>query len=140
VQALRFNGYLLAFQDQSTALQTPYKYGRALYLNSTLETRYADLMLSYWRGQRFVAPLGGDLYQSVSRSVANPDFTDKNRHLLFVRLLRDFPITEAAALTVRVEPVYDFNAQLLDFSFGVYLNFRQEWLLGNVSNRVRAVR
>jgi hypothetical protein len=140
VQALRFNSYLLAFQDQSTALQTPYKYGRALYLNSTLETRYADLMLSYWRGQRFVAPLGGDLYQSVSRSVANPDFTDKNRHLLFVRLLCDFPITEAAALTVRVEPVYDFNAQLLDFSFGMYLNFRQEWLLGNVSNRARAVR
>ena len=54
-----------------------------------------------------------------------------------MRLLRDFRISDAAALTVRVEPVYDFNAQLLDFSFGVYLNFRQEWLLGNVGRRVR---
>jgi hypothetical protein len=54
-----------------------------------------------------------------------------------VRLLRDFRIADSAALTVRVEPVYDFNARLLDFSFGVYLNFRQEWLLGNASQRLR---
>ncbi|MBF9223990.1 hypothetical protein [Hymenobacter ruricola] len=137
VQAFRFNGYVLGFQDHSFAFQLPYKQGRALYLNTTLETRYADVMLSYWRGQRFVAPLGGDLYQSVSRTVADPGFTDKNRQLLFVRLLRDFRIADAAALTVRVEPVYDFNAQLLDFSLGVYLNFRQEWLLGNSGQRVR---
>jgi hypothetical protein len=55
-----------------------------------------------------------------------------------VRLLRDFRIADQAALTVRLEPVYDFNAKLLDFSFGVYLNFRQEWLLGNVGSRGRA--
>lgn len=137
IRRLRFNGYVLGFQDHSFTFQLPYKQGRALYLNGTLETRYADLMLSYWQGSRFVSPLGGDLYQSVSRTVSNPDFTDKNRQLLFVRLLRDFRVSDAAALTVRVEPVYDFNAQLLDFSFGVYLNFRQEWLLGNVSRRVR---
>ena len=137
LRALRFNGYLLGFQDRSFTSQLPYKYGRALYLNTTLETRYADLMLSYWQGQRFIAPLGGDLYQSLSRTVGNPGFTDRDRRLLLVRLLRDFRISDAAALTVRVEPVYDFNAQLLDFSLGVYLNFRQEWLLGNVGNRVR---
>ncbi|WP_143080082.1 hypothetical protein [Hymenobacter arizonensis] len=137
VRALRFNGYVLGFQDRSSTFLTPYKYGRALYLNTTLETRYADVMLSYWQGQRFVAPLGGDLYQSVSRAVFSPEFTDTNRRLLFVRLLRDFRIADSAALTVRMEPVYDFNARLLDFSFGVYLNFRQEWLLGNASQRVR---
>jgi hypothetical protein len=54
-----------------------------------------------------------------------------------VRLLRDFRISDAAALTVRVEPVYDFNARVLDFSFGVYLNFRQEWLLGNARRRAQ---
>ena len=137
LRALRFNGYVLGFQDRSFTSRLPYKYGRALYLNTTLETRYADLMLSYWQGQRFIAPLGGDLYQSLSRTVGNPGFTDRDRRLLLVRLLRDFRISDAAALTVRVEPVYDFNAQLLDFSLGVYLNFRQEWLLGNVGNRVR---
>jgi hypothetical protein len=137
-RALRFNGYVLGFQDNSpTQGQNPFKYGNGLYLNTTLETRYADVMLSYWQGSRFMAPLGGDLYQSASRTVSNPEFLDRQRKLLLVRLLRDFRISDAAALTVRVEPLYDFNAKLLDFSFGVYLNFRQEWLLGNVGKRVR---
>ena len=138
IRAFRFNGYVLGFQDHSfTAGQLPFSSGNGLYLNTTLETRYADVMLSYWQGSRFVSPLGGDLFQSLSRSVSDPNFLDRERRILVVRLLRDFRISDAAALTVRVEPLYDFNIQLLDFSFGVYLNFRQEWLLGNVSKRAR---
>jgi len=138
VRALRLSGYVLGFQDYSfTAGQFPFRYGRGLYLNTTLETRYADVMLSYWQGSRFISPLGGDLYQSASRTVSNPEFLDRQRRLLLVRLLHDFRISDAAALTARVEPVFDFNARLLDYSFGIYLNFRQEWLLGNVGQRVR---
>ncbi|GAB3588114.1 hypothetical protein [Hymenobacter daeguensis] len=138
VQTFRFNGYVLGFQDNSiTNGQLPFSYGRGLYLNGTLETHYADVMLSYWQGSRFVSPLGGDLYQSISRTVSNPDFIDRNRQILLVRLMRDFRISDAAALTVRVEPLYDFNARLLDFSFGVYLNFRQEWWLANVRRHLR---
>ena len=141
IQAFRFNGYVLGFQDHSfTAGQLPFSYGNGLYLNTTLETRYADVMLSYWQGSRFISPLGGDLFQSLSRTVSDPGFLDRERRILLVRLLRDFRISDAAALTVRVEPLYDFNIQLLDFSFGVYLNFRQEWLLGNIGKRVRVGR
>ena len=137
-RALRFNGYMLGFQDHSlTDGQLPFKYGRGLYLNTTFETHYVDLMLSYWQGSRFIAPLGGDLFQSASRTVSDPQFLDRQRQLLLLRLLRDFRISDTAALTVRVEPVYDFNIQLLDFSFGVYLNFRQDWLLSNVGKRTR---
>ena len=138
VQAVRFNGYVLGFQDYSfTKGQLPFRYGRGLYLNTTLETRYVDLMLSYWQGSRFISPLGGDLFQSASRSVSDPNFVDRERRVLLLRLLRDFRISDAAALTARVEPVFDFNTQVLDYSFGMYLNFRQEWLLGNVGKRTR---
>lgn len=138
IQGLRFSGYVLGFDDYSpTKGQLPFKYGRGLYLNTTLETRYLNVMLSYWRGSRFISPLGGDLYQGLSRTIADPTFIDRDRRLLLVRLLRDFRIGDAVALTVRIEPVYDFNAKLLDFSFGVYLNFRQEWLLGNAGRSVR---
>ena len=138
VQAMRFNGYALGFQDYSfTAGQFPYKYGRGLYLNATLETRLADVMVSYWQGSRFISPLGGDLFQSASRTVSNPDFRDPRRNIVMLRLLRDFHIADAAVLSARVEPVYDLNAGLLDYSFGMYLNFRQDWLLSNIGKRVR---
>ena len=138
VQAVRFSGYGLGFQNYSfTRGQFPFKYGRALYLNATLETRFADVMLSYWQGSRFISPLGGDFYQSASRTVSNPEFLDRERRLLFVRLMHDFRISDAAALTARVEPVFDFNARVLDYSLAMYLNFRQEWLLGNIGKRAR---
>ncbi|MBF9239164.1 hypothetical protein I2I05_17300 [Hymenobacter sp. BT683] len=138
LQAVRFNGYVLGFQNYSfTPGQFPFKYGRALYLNATLESKLVDVMVSYWQGSRFVAPLGGDLYQSASRTVSNPDFLDPKRQLVFVRLMRDIRISDAAALTARVEPVFDLNTGLLDYSLAMYLNFRQEWLLGNVGKRAR---
>jgi hypothetical protein len=138
LQAVRLNAYGLLFDDHSMGnYRLPYQTGNALYLNGTLETRYADLMLSYWQGHQFYAPLGGKYYQSVAAREGTPGYTDPNRKLLMVRLLRDFRVADAAAVTVRVEPVYDFNRKLLDFSFGVYFNFRQEWLLGNVGRRVR---
>ncbi|MET4076673.1 hypothetical protein ABIB44_003948 [Hymenobacter sp. UYCo722] len=138
VQAVRFSGYVLGFQDYSfTAGQFPYKYGRGLYLNATLETRFADVMVSYWQGSRFISPLGGDLYQSASRTVSNPEFRDPQRKIVLVRLLRDFRISDAASLTARAEPLFDLNAKLLDYSFGMYLNFRQDWLLDNIGKRVR---
>jgi hypothetical protein len=137
-QAVRLNAYGLLFDDHSFAnYRLPYQTGKALYVNGTLETKYVDLMLSYWQGHQFYAPLGGNYYQSIASRYGTPGYTDAERRLLLVRLLRDFRISDAAALTVRVEPVYDFNRSLLDFSFGFYLNFRQEWLLGNIGRRVR---
>ena len=137
LRALRLQAYLVGFDDHSFTYQLPYRRGSGLYLNATAETRYLNLMLSYWQGRRFVAPLGGDLYQSVSRTVSDPTYTEANRRILIVRLLRDFSLGEAAAITVRLEPVYDFRAKTTDFAAGIYLNFRQEWLLGNVGRRVR---
>ncbi len=138
LNAVRFNAYALGFQDNSfTFWQLPYKRGTAFYLNGTLETKYGDAMLSYFEGEHFISPLGGDLYQGLSRTVSDPTYTETVRRVLLLRLMRDFRISDAAALTVRVEPVYDLGSRKTDFSFGFYLNFRQEWLLGNVASRVR---
>jgi len=135
--AFRVQAYGTGFYDKSFEYQLPYRRGNGLYLNATAETRYLNVMLSYWQGQRFLAPLGGDLYQSASRSVGNSSYTEPHRRLLTLRLLRDFSLGEAAALTVRLEPVHDFQEKKTDFAAGIYLNFRQEWLLSNISRRVR---
>jgi hypothetical protein len=126
-QAVRLNAYGLLFDDHSFAnYRLPFQTGKALYVNGTLETRYVDLMLSYWQGHQFYAPLGGNYYQAIASRYGTPGYTDAERRLLLVRLLRDFRISDAAALTVRIEPIYDFNRSLLDFSFG-----------GNIGRRVR---
>ncbi|WP_208308904.1 hypothetical protein [Hymenobacter defluvii] len=135
--AFRVQAYGTGYYDKSFAYQLPYRRGNGLYLNATAETRYLNVMLSYWQGQRFLSPLGGDLYQSASRSVGSPTYIEPHRRILILRLMRDFSLGEAAAITVRVEPVHDFKEKKTDFAAGIYLNFRQEWLLGNISRRER---
>lgn len=134
---LPFNGvrrvwadaYGLYFQDRSFTYALPYQKGTGLYLNAGVDTRFGNVLVSYWQGHHFVAPLGGRLYQSVSTTVGDPQLTDPNRKLLLVRLLRDFYLPGNVVLTARAEPVYDLNARVLDFSLGVYLNFNQDFFL-----------
>ncbi len=137
LEALRLNAYGLLYDDHSYARQLPYYRGNAFYLNGTLETRYVDVMLSYFQGHQFYDPLGAGYYQSIGSSVGAVGYTIPNRQVLFVRLLRDFRISDAAAVTVRFEPVYDFNQKNLDYSFGFYLNFRRDWRLGNLGKHER---
>lgn len=137
LEAVRVNAYGLLYDDHSYARELPYYRGHAFYLNGTLETRYLDVMLSYFQGYQFYAPLGAGYYQSIGTSTGAIGYTIPNRKVLFVRFLRDFRVSDAAAVTVRFEPVYDFNQRNLDYSFGFYLSFRQDWLLGNLSRRER---
>jgi hypothetical protein len=120
------------FDDHSFTKAYPYSQGTGLYANAGADTRFVNVLVSYWQGHHFIAPLGGRLYQSVSTTVANPQFTDANRKILLVRFLRDFRLPGHVVLTTRLEPVYDFNAHLLDFSLGVYLNFNQDFFLAKI--------
>jgi hypothetical protein len=138
VRAVRLSGYGVGYQDYSfTKGQYPFRNGWGLFLNGTLETRVVDVMVNYWQGTRFLSPLGGDFYQSASRTVSNPEFLDPHRKLLMVRLLRDIRVSNAAAITARVETIYDLNSKALDYSLAMYFNFRQEWLLDNIGKRAR---
>ncbi|QNP53952.1 hypothetical protein H9L05_10740 [Hymenobacter qilianensis] len=100
-----------------------------MYLNAGVNTRLSNIMLSYWSGNGFVSPQGGRLYQSISSTVNNADFTQRRRELLILRMFSDFHLPGNVLLTTRFEPFYDFNRRQIEFSFGTYLNFNQEFFL-----------
>ncbi|MBC8084274.1 MAG: hypothetical protein H7Z21_13800, partial [Hymenobacter sp.] len=129
VRALHFDGYLTRFTDYSFEEILPYNQGTGLYLNAGVDTRLSNVQLSYWSGKGFIAPQGGKLYQSISSTVNNPAYTERHRELLILRLFSDFHLPGDVVLTTRFEPFYDFTNRQVEFSFGAYLNFNQEFLL-----------
>lgn len=129
VQAVHFDGYGTYFHDYSFTRLLPFRRGTGLYLNAGLDTRLSNVQFAYWQGSGYISPLGGRLYQSVSVSVADPLYTEKTRQLLIMRVLRDYQLPGKIILTTRFEPVYDVNNGLFDFSFALYLNFNQSFLL-----------
>ena len=130
--ALYFDGYVTRFTDYSFEEVLPFKRGNGLYLNASVDTRLSTVMLSYWSGNGFVAPQGGKLYQSISSTVNNPNYTERQRQLLILRFLKDYHLPGKVTLSTRFEPFYDLQNKQIEFSFGAYLNFNYEFLLGTL--------
>ncbi|OWP63115.1 hypothetical protein CDA63_10480 [Hymenobacter amundsenii] len=132
VSAVHFDGYVTYFNDYSFTEALPFRSGTGLYLNAGADTRFSNLQLAYWSGNGYISPLGGRLYQSVSASPVEPNYTERQRQLLILRVLRDYQLPGNVVLTTRFEPLYDLNNGLFDFSFALYLNFNQSFLLSKL--------
>ncbi|MCB2376093.1 hypothetical protein LGH70_00755 [Hymenobacter sp. BT635] len=128
-QAVTFDGYVTQFIDYSFTQELPFSKGYGLYLNAGLNTRLSDLQVAYWKGNGFFAPLGGRLYPSISSTVSDPSYTERHRQLLILRVLKDYQLADNIVLTTRFEPLYDLGNKSIDFSFAMYLNFNQDFLL-----------
>ena len=107
-----------------------FKNGNGLYLNLTAHYKPFDLMLSYWNGASYVSPLGGDLYQSLSRDVSTPTYTEAKRNLLIVRFLKNWEVLPNLWMSFRFEPHYDFNNAIFEHAEGLYLVYKGDFGLG----------
>jgi len=132
LQQLRFSAYALLYNNVSPQPNVPFDNGHGWYYNLEAQTNWATIMLSWWRGSTFYAIHGGPLYQSISSTVNNPEFRAPQRQLLYLRLIKDFSVAGARA-SARLEPVYDFDSQKLEFSAGFYLNVNANWLIINTN-------
>ncbi|WP_266204061.1 hypothetical protein [Pontibacter kalidii] len=121
--------YMVGFKDFSNELQLPYEQGHGVYFNVGADTKYQDVMLSYWRGDGYISELGGKLYQSASTTFKHPDHLEEERELLILRLMKDVELEEGLTLTLRLEPLWDFNDPKLEFSSGFYLSFNTDFFL-----------
>jgi hypothetical protein len=121
--------YLLGFEDYSHEFTLPFKRGGAVYLNAGVDTKYQDVMLSYWRGDGYITELGGQLFQSASTTYKNPDYVQEDRHLLILRLMKDIELLEDLYLTLRFEPVLDLDNPKLEFSNALYLRFDTDFFV-----------
>jgi hypothetical protein len=120
--------YFAVFQDNSG--NVPFQEsGSGFFLNLISEFKNLDFMISYWYGDEFEAPLGGDIYQSVSRKIGETPMLFSSRQLLFFRLLYHQELVQDLNLGIRVEPVLDVEESLFDYSFGLYVAFNTELLL-----------
>ncbi len=124
--SVRWDIYGLIYLDDFSDT-TQRREGTGVYSNLYIKNKIVDLLLSYWRGEEFSAPQGGDLYRSFP--VKADGQLEEVRQLLFIRLLKDFQVREDFSISLRVEPYLDLENQLGEFSFGVYLHYRPRFKL-----------
>ncbi|AFM05140.1 hypothetical protein Fleli_2787 [Bernardetia litoralis DSM 6794] len=135
---IRTHLYGVFFIDNSSVPSFTFENGMGIYANLELATKKHQLMFSYWRGQDFVAPLGGDIYSSASRIFAPNTQDEPLRNLLILRVLTNFSLPniakDDAKIVFRAIPYYNLETQELNFSTGLYATFNTNFLLKGFKN------
>lgn len=128
-KAWHTQNYLVGFKDFSNVYQYPFTSGTGLYLNAGLDTRVQNVMLSYWRGNGYLAEQGGRLFQSASTTFKKPNYLEERRELLILRFSHDIKLLDDMFLTLRLEPLYDFKDPQLEFSSSFYLRYTTDFFV-----------
>jgi len=113
--------WLVFAVDHSPILTQPYRNGEGAYLNTTLHRKGLYFMLSYWYGKEFFSMQGAPLFASFN----NENYTqiERERSLLFGRIMYEKKLSSQLQTSLRCEPVYEFYTQKLHYSIGLYLHY-----------------
>ncbi len=128
VRETRLSGFYSYYKTLTSELLQPFKDGSGGYVNATLSTKYGlDVMGSYWVGHEFISVEGGKIYPSVS--FFNDARQQHVMRLFILRFLYSIKIRDGLYASARMEPYYDFSFKSFQYSYGVYLNFRDRFFL-----------
>jgi hypothetical protein len=128
-KSIRSDNYFVDFFTTEKPVQLPYDQGQGLFLHLTGQFKWFDLAFSYWKGDKFFAPQGTPIYQSVSMDFSNNGYTEEKRELLFIRLMLEHNFKGGLSLAFRFEPVYDFGINKLDHMEVLFLRYKTDFLL-----------
>ena len=106
----------------------PFQNGFGLYPKIQYSFHHFNLMTAYWYGNKFIAPEGEYLFQSVSE--INPNYTEAIRKLWVSRVWYNKTMGKYLNLEVRLSTYYDLHHQNLDYSYAFYMLINQNFFLG----------
>jgi hypothetical protein len=132
LKRVTFNAMRLFYRENSNSGYFYVRNGNGKYANLLLQTKWLSLMFSYWNGHNFIAPRGTSIYQSVA--IDKPGYTETERRLLFIRFMYEREIAQNFFLVIRYEPFIDLNNKLSDYSYSVYITYRDHFGLGRLSH------
>jgi hypothetical protein len=124
-----FSFYYLIHKELSPVIQSASRTGNGILGSLIYSNHFLNITASYWKGNKFISQRGAKIYQSISDRTSTPGLFVEDRELLFIRFFKDFNLANNLSITARFEPSYDFNESKLEYSYGLYINYKQDFLL-----------
>lgn len=125
---MHFMDYKLFHNDNAYA----YNKGSGFLANAYLRSKWNfSFLASYWKGENFVAPKGGKLYQSIS-SIPGRDHKEPERQLLFLNFIYEKELFPGFFADCRFSPYVDLGNSFLENSFLVLLSYRGNFRIGKL--------
>ncbi|MBN2638439.1 MAG: hypothetical protein JXR65_05070 [Bacteroidales bacterium] len=122
--------YFLYYGANLTApgnpLSQPYKNGFGTYSKIRFNYKNFSFMSGYWYANRFIAPKGSYMFQSVS---SIDDYTNPVRKLWTTKIWYHKNINNKVKLEVRLSTYYDLAINHLDYAYSFYFILNQNFFL-----------
>ena len=135
ISEVKLENYACAFDDVShnpgDLHMYPYIQGNAAYIDLLAKSKYGfGIMASYWNGTDWTAPLGGDLYQSVSWAYRS--YTEDSRRLILLNLYYQKELFPNLFVDIRVQPYYDLNLNIAEYAYFIFATYKRTFTLTKV--------
>lgn len=128
----RIESYNTFYLENTNSGYFPYREGNGMYSNLFIRKGGLGMMASFWRGDKWMAPRGTNIFSSVS--LDKPGYTEPIRQLIFVRFLYNKSLADGLNISARFEPVYGIKSSLLDFSYSLYLSYKLDQCFGKLKH------
>jgi hypothetical protein len=132
-KSVGLRAYLAGFRDFSSELRYHYDKGWGIYPNIIVRTRWVEGGIGYWRGNKFVAPRGEPVFQSVSR--VDPEIADDHRELITSKIIFNHKLTTGINLGLRFEIYHDPVAGNFDHSGGLHILIDKRFFIVKLKRR-----
>lgn len=117
---ITLSSYYIQALELSQINTLPFESGYALHNTITLENKWVKLSSGWFHGEYFFAPLGDNLFQSVSQF--NDWYVSDKRDLITSKLLIGHQIMQGVNFGFRFESYFDTQRKSHDFSYGLNLS------------------
>jgi hypothetical protein len=121
------DNYIAVYKDFSPTKVRAYQGGFGLWLNAGVNTKWGNLVASYWKGNNFITISGMPLYQSVSENLYDAGFTQQHRNILAIRYVYQKQLVPNLYLDFRFEPHFDLNNSdtQLQFNHSLFITYKE---------------
>lgn len=123
------DNYIAVYKDFSPNKVRAYQGGFGLWLNAGVNTKWGNLIASYWKGNNFLTIKGMPLYQSVSENLYEAGFKQNSRNILALRYVYQKQLIPNLYLDVRFEPHVDLDYAdtQLQFNHSLFLTYKESF-------------
>jgi hypothetical protein len=136
INRLHTQHYYTIYRDLSPTQLIQYSQGHGLFFNLEATTKAGvGASIGYWQGYQYYAGRGGFLYQSIASAYGKKGEIQSNRQIAFLRLLYQKPVYKGLSVDVRFEPYYDLGNSLFEYSYSVYLTYKNDFGIVNLTKR-----
>lgn len=135
VTELFTDNYLVGYKDFSPTKVQAFQGGFGLWLNAGMNTKWGNLVASYWKGNNFQTIKGMPLYESVSSTLYDNGLKESKRSVLLLRYAYQHELVPHLYLDVRLEPHIDLGTsrtEQLQFQHSFFLTYKQNFKLFKV--------